>query len=196
MSQTSRPRSRGLAQRRRRSIPLEAPLRLEDRCLLAPVLATVSQTVTATPVTTPPPPDGVVVQNIAITAGDLASSPAPITTVSQLTPISAFGNDVVRIKAGPGGEFGKGVYAISRGGGGNSLIPGTVNRPGVIYRVDPTTGQSMVFFDLNTVINQLQPGGTAANSLGFSTGLVNWYDIEFDPEGYFRRPAVDVHQFG
>ena len=91
--------------------------------------------------------------------------------------------------AGPGGVFGNGLYAISRGGGGN---PNAVNRPGVIYRVDPATGKASVFFDLNTVMNQLDPNSLntdgknpAANSLGASTGYVNWYDIAFDPEGYF-----------
>src|SRR5581483_11834468 len=67
------------------------------------------------------------------------------------------------------------------------------NRPGVIYRVDPATGKASVFFDLNTVISQLEPGGNASNSLGNSTGLVNWYDISFDPEGYFDgRPSMFV----
>ena len=74
--------------------------------------------------------------------------------------------------------------------------PSAVNRPGVIYRVDPATGKASVFFDLNTVMNQIDPNALstdgknpAANSLGASTGYVNWYDIAFDPEGYFRRQA-------
>ena len=109
---------------------------------------------------------------------------APATSVSELTPISAFGGDIVRIKAGPGGVFGKGVYAISRGAGDNA--DGAVNRPGVIYRVDPATGKASVFFDLNTVISQLDPNRPQRrNSVGASTGLVNWYDLAFDPEGYF-----------
>ena len=52
---------------------------------------------------------------------------------------------------GPGGEFGNEIYAISRGAGGNAT-KGAIIRPGVIYRVDPATGKSSVFFDLNTVI--------------------------------------------
>ena len=40
---------------------------------------------------------------------------APITSVSELTPISSFGGDIVTIAAGPGGVFGDDVYAISRG---------------------------------------------------------------------------------
>ena len=95
--------------------------------------------------------------------------------MAELTPLSSFGGDIVRIKAGPGGVFGKGVYAISRGAGGNT---GAVNRPGVIYRVDPATGKSSVFFDLNTVMNQLDPNALstdgknpAANSLGGVDGI-------------------------
>ena len=72
-------------------------------------------------------------------------------------PDSSFGGDIVRIKAGPGGDFGKAVYAISRGAGGNT---GAVNKPGVIYRVDPATGKASVFFDLNTVITSLSPPRT------------------------------------
>src|SRR5262249_11863710 len=83
-----------------------------------------------------------------------------------------------------------GVYAISRGAGGN---PGAVNRPGVIYRVDPVTGKASVFFDLNTVISQLEPGGTAAASVGTSTRLVHWYDLAFDPWGHCAaRPSMFV----
>ena len=59
----------------------------------------------------------------------------------------------------------------------------------MIYRVDPATGKTSVFFDLNTVISQLEPGGNAANSVGNSTGLVNWYDITFDAEGLLRWHA-------
>ena len=85
--------------------------------------------------------------------------PAPITTVSQLTDASSFGGDMVRIEAGPGGDFGKGVYAISQAAGANadasfrsSNLPVPINRPGVIYRVDPATGKASVFFDINTVL--------------------------------------------
>ena len=100
----------------------------------------------------------------------------------------------MRIKAGPGGVFGNGLYAISRGSGGNTSA---VNRPGVIYRVDPATGKASVFFDLNTVMNQIDPNALAtdgknpaANSLGASTGYVNWYDIAFDAEGYYNGSPV------
>ena len=66
--------------------------------------------------------------------------------MSELTPISSFGGDIVSIAAGPGGVFGNAIYAISRGAGDNAA-GGAVNRPGVIYRVDPATGKSSVFFD-------------------------------------------------
>ncbi len=66
----------------------------------------------------------------------------------------------------------------------------------MIYRVDPATGKSSVFFDLNTVISQIDPNANtpgAGNSLGAQTGLVNWYDITFDPEGYFDgKPSMFV----
>ena len=45
---------------------------------------------------------------------------APITSVSELTPNSSFGGDIVTIAAGPGGVFGNDVYAISRGAGDNA----------------------------------------------------------------------------
>ena len=73
-----------------------------------------------------------------------------------------------------------------------AVTPSAVNRPGVIYRIDPATGKASVFFDLNTVLSQIDPNALAtdgknpaANSLGTSTGYVNWYDIAFDPEGNF-----------
>ena len=62
-----------------------------------------------------------------------------------------------------------------------------------IYRVDPATGKSTVFFDLNTVIPQIDPDATtpgAANSRGaVQTGLVNWYEHHVRPRGVFRRPS-------
>ena len=107
---------------------------------------------------------------------------------------------MVRIEAGPGGDFGKGVYAISRGAGDNAdpsfrdpAIPTPINRPGVIYRVDPATGKASVFFDLNTVLNQIDPGATPGNGALPTTGLLNWYDLAFDPEGVFDgRPSLFV----
>ena len=128
-------------------------------------------------------------QNVAATIDTMA----PITSVSQLTPASSFGGDIVAIAAGPGGVFGNVIYAISRGGGDNTA-EGAVNHPGVIYRVNPATGKTSVFFDLNTVMSQIDPNSpTAANSLGSGTGLVNWYSITFDPEGLFSgTPSMFV----
>ena len=51
---------------------------------------------------------------------------------------------------------------------------------------DPATGKSSLFFDLTPIIQALEgPDATAANGLGNGTGYTNWYDIAFDPEGYF-----------
>jgi hypothetical protein len=62
-----------------------------------------------------------------------------------------------------------------------------VNRPGTIYRVDTATGKASVFFDMASMIQKLQnqPTADASNGVSNSSGLVNWYDITFDPEGYF-----------
>ncbi len=169
---------------------METPFPLEQRCLLAPFVSIFPSTVTFT--ATPTPTTNADLGTITVaenTSATSISTSAPITSVAELTPLSSFGGDIVRLAAGPGGVFGNGLYAISRGAGGN---PDAVNRPGVIYRIDPATGKASVFFDLNTVLNQLDPNALvtdgknpAANSLGTSTGYVNWYDIAFDPEGNF-----------
>ena len=157
MSQPSRPRTRGPAQRRRRIHHLErhAPggaetahargrdgprPRRRSRRHAAPTNANLG-TVTIAP---------------RGHDGDRRRVPDPRRRSRQsteLTPISSFGGDIVRIQAGPGGAFGNDVYAISRGAGENARR--AVNRPGVIYRVDPATGKTSVFFDLNT---RRQPG--------------------------------------
>ena len=64
-------------------------------------------------------------QNTTATAIDTM---APITSVSELTPISSFGGDIVTIAAGPGGVFGNVVYAISRGGGDNTSSARSITR--------------------------------------------------------------------
>jgi hypothetical protein len=182
---------------------------------ISPILAA-GATVAGTPTNTAAP--NASTTNVTVTEGTADPgflTAAPFDSVSQLTPASSFGGDIVRIRSGPGGVFGNDVYAISRGGGenltnqtdptsaqalDNNTTPPTVttpviNRPGVIYRVNPATGQTNIFFDLNTVISQIDAtkGTTAANSLGASTGLVNWYDITFDPEGYFDgKPSMFV----
>ncbi|WP_165065201.1 hypothetical protein [Paludisphaera rhizosphaerae] len=195
MSQPSRPRAQSPAQRRNRTIKLEGATPLEARPLMAPVVPVYPLEATFTAATTPTNSFlGTVVVDSNTTATTL-SSPAPITSVAELTPLSSFGGDMVKVEAGPGGVFGNGLYAISRGAGGNT---NAVNRPGVIYRVDPATGKASVFFDLNTVMNQLDPtnalnrdgSNPAAASLGGATtggtdttGYANWYDITFDREG-------------
>ncbi len=193
MSQPSRPWARGSA-KRRRAIKPDTPFPLEQRCLLAPYVSLFPVTATFTAATTQTNADlGTVTVAQNSTATNISSS-APITSVAELTPLSSFGGDIVRIVAGPGGVFGNGLYAISRGSGGNTSA---VNRPGVIYRIDPATGQASVFFDLNTVMSQIDPNALAsdgknpaANSLGSSTGYVNWYDIAFDAEGNFDGSPV------
>lgn len=201
MSFPSRSQGRGPAQRRRRQFQIEAPQTLEVKALLAPLMtvndltATWNQTstVSADDITTS-------TGTIDITTTPSAYSAAGFTSVAQLTSNAAFGGDIVRIKAGPGGDFGKGVYAISRGAGANADpaqrapgLPAPINRPGVIYRVDPATGRSSVFFDLNTVLAQIDPGAPPGNGALPATGLINWYDIAFDPEGYFDgKPSMFV----
>ncbi len=187
MSQPSRHRARGPAERRRRDLKLEPPTPLEDRRLPTPVVALYPLGVTFTPAPTPTNADLGTVSVTENTTATITDTAAPITSVSELTSNASFGGDIVNIEPGPGGVFGEDVYAISRGAGGN---PDAINRPGVIYRVDPATGQTSVFFDLNTVLSQTDPTNTtpstpAANSLGNSTGLVNWYSMSFDPEGTF-----------
>ncbi|MCA1685226.1 MAG: hypothetical protein LC745_04445, partial [Planctomycetia bacterium] len=212
MSQPSRPRSDRPAKRRHRQIKFEAVQPLEDRCLLAPILALSPTLAAITPAAAPPPNTSVNTVTVSTGEPDIGFlTAAPFDSVSQLTSISSFGGDIVRIRSGPGGPFGNDVYAISRGAGENaagltaaqttnnnttqSVVTGAINRPGVIYRVDPATGNTNVFFDLNTLIPQLDANKqtNAGNSVGAATGLVNWYDITFDPEGYFDgKPSMFV----
>ncbi len=203
MSHPSRPQPRGPAQRRRRDHQIEPIQNLEDRCLLAPVVTVLPPQATFTPAANPTNANLGMVTIAPSTTATAYPTAAPVTSVSELTPISSFGGDIVRIKAGPGGDFGKGIYAISRGAGDNAAI-GAVDRPGVIYRVDPATGKASVFFDLNTVIGQLPTASVppdASNITGdrdpetgeLLSGLVNWYDLAFDPEGYFDgHPSLFV----
>ncbi len=153
----------------------------------APVVAVFPLTTTFTAPATPTNSDLGTVTVSENTAAAITGSAAPITSVAELTPNTSFGGDIVNIAPGPGGAFGSDVYAISRGAGGNASA---INRPGTIYRVDPATGKASVFFDLNTVLSQTDTNNTsttspAANSLGASSGLVNWYSMTFDPEGSF-----------
>lgn len=185
MSEPTPPRPRLEAQRRRRSIRLEPIQELEERKLLAPYIPITARTATFTPLPNQPNTQNLGTVTVNIGTQPITTSAAAYTSVAQFAPISQFGGNIVRIEAGPGGDFGKGVYAVTRGAGDNAGLPGVVSRPGLIYRVDPATGKASLFFDLNSVINQLEPGGNASNGLLPSTGMLNWYDIAFDPEGYF-----------
>ena len=157
MSQPSRPRSRGTERKRhRRDFKLDQPVPLEQRSLMAPIVASFPLTATFAAAPTPTNTRSGRRDGLEGTTATSLDTMAPITSVSELTPISSFGNDIVSIVAGPGGVFGNDVYAISRGAGDNADI-GAINRPGVIYRVDPATGQTSVFFDLNTVLEPDRP---------------------------------------
>ncbi len=201
MSQPSRPQARGPARRTRRRFAIEAVQLLEDRQLLTPFM-TIDQKTATYNITNTVTTNGITTTNgtIDITTTPSPNSAAGFTSVAQLTSNASFGGDIVRIQAGPGGDFGKALYAISRGAGANadanfrdSSLPAPINRPGVIYRVDPATGKTSVFFDLNTVLNQIDPGAPAGNGALPATGLTNWYDIAFDPEGYFDgQPSMFV----
>ncbi|MDB5351133.1 MAG: hypothetical protein JWN86_2380 [Planctomycetota bacterium] len=189
MSHNHRLEPRGAA-RPKRQVRIEAVQALESRQLLAPVVSTLVPIATFTPAVVPTNDN---LGSVTVTlGGSVTASAAPLTSVAQLTSANSFGGDIVKIEAGPGGDFGKGVYAISRGAGENidplsraSGIAAPINRPGVIYRVDPATGKTSVFFDLNTVINQIVPGGNGGNGATPGSGLINWYDLAFDTEGVF-----------
>ncbi len=197
MSHSFRPEPRDSVRRPRRQVRIEPVQALEDRRLLTPIVTTNSLTATFVPAAAPTNTD---LGTVTVTQTPLATSAAPLTSVSELTSANSFGGDIVRIKAGPGGVFGSGVYAISRGAGDNADatfrnpdISAPINKPGVIYRVDPATGQTSVFFDLNTVQSQLTTGGDASNGATPGSGLLNYYDIAFDPEGVFDgKPSMFV----
>ena len=201
MSLPFRSKEQSSSRRKNRPVHLEAT-QLEERKLPAPVVdittpvPTITSTSTGTNTVT-------ITGNISLSTTPSAESAAGYTSVAELTSVAAFGGDMVQISAGPGGDFGKGVYAISRGGGDNNNasfraagLPAPINRPGVIYRVDPATGKSSVFFDLNTVLPQIDSiaGTTPGNNpAGSGSGLVNWYKIAFDSSGVFDgKPSMFV----
>src|SRR5437899_370464 len=108
MSQPSRPQARGPASRRRRDLKIETVTPLEDRTVLSPVLSISPRLAAFTPAGSLPTginTGGVVVSLGTPDAGFATAS--PFTTVTELTPISSFGGDIVRIRSGPGGDFGK-----------------------------------------------------------------------------------------
>ncbi len=178
MSHKSRISSEKLRQKRALNASLE---NLEKREVLAPFVSTNNYAATFTAAAAPTEAN---LGTISITQTAKTESAAGFTSVTQLNSLKEFGGDIVRIQAGPGGDFGKGIYAISRGAGSNQTA---VNRPGTIYRVDTATGKASVFFDMASMVQKLQSDSTAnaSNGVSNSSGLVNWYDITFDPEGYF-----------
>ena len=124
-----------------RDVKLDRPVPLETRSLMAPVVATFPLQATFTAAPTPTNAGSGHRRGLSRTRLPRSTRMAPITSVSELTPISSFGGDIVTIAAGPGGVFGNVIYAISRGAGDNADA-GAVNRPGVIYRVNPATGKT------------------------------------------------------
>src|SRR3954452_12419932 len=101
MSHANRSEPRGDARRPRRQVRIEAVLALEGRQLLAPVIATGNRVATFTAATTP---SNAFLGTVAITE-PAGPSAAPLTSVSELTSANSFGGDIVRIEAGPGGDF-------------------------------------------------------------------------------------------
>ena len=202
MSQPSRPRSRGKAQRVSRDVKLERPVPLEQRNLMAPVVATYPLTATFTAAATPTNSDLGSVTVSLNTATTSIGTMAPITSVSELTSTGFVRQRHRDHRSGPGGVFGNDVYAISRGAGDNNGLDGRplgVNHPGVIYRVDPATGQSSVFFDLNSVISQIDPSNAtpstpAANGLltSIGAGQLVQHHVRFGRD--LQRNARDVRQ--
>src|SRR5579883_213064 len=90
-SQPSRPRARGPAQRPRRDYKFEQPVPLEDRRLPAPVMALFPPTVSFTPAPTPTNSFlGTVTVGLGSTVAATGTA-APITSIAELTPNTAFG---------------------------------------------------------------------------------------------------------
>ena len=113
MSQPSRPRTRGPAERRQRSFILDQPVNLEERKLLAPFVVVAPDVVTLVPLANPPANtvggSVTVTQDVVPATASTFESAAPLTSVAEFAPLSEFGGDIVRIQAGPGGDFGSGL---------------------------------------------------------------------------------------
>ena len=175
MSQPSRPQARGPAQRRRRDLKIEAVMPLEERCLLAPVVVDLAAT-RGVHGGRRPPTNANAGDVVAITAGQ-PDAGLPHRRAVHLGHRAD--PDLLvrrRHRPDPGGAGRRLRQRRLRdlpGRGRNGLpadrpenptttppiVSGAINRPGVIYRVDPATGKTSVFFDLNTVVSQLEPGG-------------------------------------
>src|SRR5262249_52347523 len=113
MSQPSKPQARGPARRRRRRALIEPVQVLEERALLAPYIPTNGITATYVPATGQPTATTNLGSVTVANGAALTTSAAGYASVAQLTPVSSFGGNIVRIQAGPGGDFGSGVYAIT-----------------------------------------------------------------------------------
>src|SRR5262245_6704577 len=119
MSHANRPSERR-PQRKQRKVHLEAQP-LEERQLLTPVMTVNTHTpAIGTSTTTTVGNVTTITGTIIVNNAPSANSAAGFTSVAQLASLNAFGGDMVRIEAGPGGDFGKAVYAISRGAGSNA----------------------------------------------------------------------------
>ena len=121
MSQPSRPRTRGPAERRRRTLSIDRVTLLEERQLLAPVLPLFPLTATLGTTTTTWEHDlaPVTITTGAGTASTTTAgfpSAAPLDSVALLSPNTQFGGDIVRIEAGPGGVHSATVSMPSREG--------------------------------------------------------------------------------
>ena len=154
MSHPSRPRVRGPARRPRRHLRIErsAPRRSPPA---RPVIATGHRDRPSPRPGTRPTGSSAPQPSIPAVACRGLHRPGPI-TVSRSWPTR-------RPSAATSSGSRPGRAATSARGSTPSRAAAAttstaINRPGVIYRVDPATGQASVFFDLNTVISQLEPG--------------------------------------
>lgn len=169
----NKPRSRRLKAARAEIGPRQLE-RLEDRCVLAPLIQF-----------------GTTVEPLF---GSGTFSPLGFVSLRLLSTQTG------RIEADPTGAFGGDVFVVSRGtnvGSGGLDPTAQGDLPGQIYRVDPYAGSG---FGLgigspanNRRLFATVPGN--GGSLGFG-GYENWYDIAFDATGNFNsvtgQPTVFV----
>ncbi len=159
MARSKSAKPRGNTFRNRRLGTFE---RLEERCLLSPVLH--AGTNVNGPIT--PQLEGFV----------------SVRLISTVTG---------RIEADPTGAFGNDIFVISRGtinplGG---LLGGIIeDEPGTIYRVDPF-GAGGAAFGLGSASSNVSVFAklpVREGGLGFG-GYTNWFDLAFDPSGSFDK---------
>ena len=194
MSQSSRPRERGTV-RRSRDVKLDRPVPLETRSLMAPVVATFPLQATFTAAPTPTNADlGTVVVSREHGRHDRHGGPDHVGVGADAGFVvrRRYRDDRGRPRRG---LRQRGLRDFSRrrrqrrrrcGQPAGRDLPG---RPG--DGQDQRVLRSQHRAEPDRPDNQ--PGTTAANSLGNSTGLVNWYSITFDSEGLFSgTPAMFV----